>query len=137
MNTWLFPGVATRVCGAEGAVKTFTVMSVERVAVPFVAEILTMWAPALAAEGTVMVAVDEAPPVVGTTEEGRVTVQPLGADADKLTVWVNPFIAVAVMVDVLDAPALMFKVEGAAEIEKSGDGVGGEAPIAAFTFILP
>jgi len=50
----------------------------------------------------------------------RLTVNPVGADADSVTVPVNPFRAVTVIVEVPECPPLMLKDDGEADNEKSG-----------------
>ena len=57
----------------------------------------------------------------------KVTVRPNGADAESLTVPVNPLKDATVIVEVPEDPVLMFKLVGDAEIVKSaaGDGGGG------------
>jgi len=84
---------------------------------------VTEYDPLLALLGTVIVSVD-VPDVVRDVGLG-VAVHPLGAVAESETMPVNPLTADTVIVEIPEAPFLMFRDVGAADSEKSGvvDGV--------------
>ena len=87
---------------------------------PLVPVTLTVYVPVLVPEGTVIFSVDEK---LGVPEEGvSVTVQPLGYEADSVTGFPNPLSGVTFIVELPEEPALIVKVEGDAEREKSGVG---------------
>ena len=85
---------------------------------PLVPVTVTEYAPLVALFGTVMFSEDvpEVEIEVGLT----LLIQPLGADADSVTVPVNPLRADTVIVEDPEVPFPMFSVLGEADIEKSG-----------------
>jgi hypothetical protein len=77
---------------------------------------VTVYAPAVAVDGTVINSVDEPDPP--TTEDGvTVAVQPEGADTVRETVPLKPLSDATVTVELPDDPATTVKAEGDAETE--------------------
>ena len=103
-----------------------TVIVVEWLVDPLVPVSVTAYVPAEVPVGTVteMVAVCEAPAETASEDGLKLTVQPVGADAVKVTVPLKSLTDVAVTVDVPEEPACTLKVDGE-ETKKSGVGVGG------------
>ena len=116
------PAVALRFCGAEGTVGTLTVTVAEWFNEPLVPVTVTVYVPAAVVDGTVIDSVDEADPPDPTVSEVGLTdaLHPVGAVAASATVPLNPFSDVTVIVEFPEAPALIVKADGEAEIEKSG-----------------
>jgi hypothetical protein len=85
---------------------------------PLVPVTVIVYVPVLVLLATVIVSVDF--PEVEIEVGLRLTVNPVGAVADSVTVPVNPLRAVTVIVEVPWDPLLIFNEAGDAEIEKSG-----------------
>jgi hypothetical protein len=82
-----------------------------------------VYVPALVPSGTVTFNIDvRDPPDVNTTEVGvRVAPKPVGTDATaSKTSPLNPLSDVTFIVELPEAPALIVRADGDAEIEKSG-----------------
>ena len=120
--TCALPAVALRLCGAEGTVCTFTVTIAEWFNKPLVPVTVTMYVPAVADVGTVIDSVDVADPPDATVSEVGLTdaLQPVGAVTVSETVPLNALSDFTVIVEVPEAPALIVRADGDAEMEKSG-----------------
>lgn len=116
------PAVALRFCGAEGTVGTVTVTVAEWLNEPLVPVTVIVYVPAVADVGTVIDSVDVADPPDATVSEVGLTdeFQPVGAVTVSETVPLNVLSDFAVIVEVPEAPALMVRADGDAEMEKSG-----------------
>jgi hypothetical protein len=120
------PAVALRFCGAEGTVCTLAVTVAEWTNEPLVPVTFTVYVPASVVDGTVIVSVDEADPPDETVSEGGLgdALQPFGAVAASVTVPLNPLSDVTFIVEFPEAPALIVRADGDADIEKSGVVIG-------------
>lgn len=97
---------------------------------------VTVYVPALVPSGTVTFNVDVRDPPDATVSEVGLRVAPklVGTDAaTSETVLLNPLSDVTFIVELPEAPALIVRADGDAEIEKSGD----VTPPAAYASVLP
>jgi hypothetical protein len=91
---------------------------------PLVPFTVTVYVPVLAVLATFIVSVD-VPDPPETWVGLKVAVRPDGADAESVTVPVNPFTDAIVIVEVPEYPLLMLNLVGDADIVKSAVGGGG------------
>jgi hypothetical protein len=101
---------------------TFTVTVTEWLNVPLVPVTVTVYVPTLVVDETFIDSIDEEdPPGATVGDDGlREALKPLGADAASETVPEKALTDVTFIVELPEAPVLIPKADGDAEIEKSG-----------------
>lgn len=135
-DTWPFPPVATRFCGADGIEGTVTVIVADWVRVPLVPVTMTAYLPEVA--GADMLNVSVAEPPAGTVTDGFASVaEPDAADADSDTVPLKLLTDDIVIVVLPEPLGDMVSEEGLDDTEKLGVGGPLRYGIRLFAWGLP